>query len=248
VSEIDPMFPSVEAVRMDVRFGMKSRVEEFKWKTPSSMTLPPVVAVATSAKEYMIVKILGCVVKCATRGSALREIVTWSIPFDKDREKEEKHHTALLRWCPESDTIAVAIDCIVWILSTTLTTTIRDCDDLKLCGHGGIVSDISWFPRSEKGDHLLLTTSLDRTAQIWHVETRTSLRNLRGHTGSLYFGAWLNETFVVTGSSDHSVRLWNVNESPYEVPPARTASKKTKEVGEDETGSKEEIESCDVSE
>ena len=40
MSEIDPMFPGVEAVRMDVRFGMKGKVKQFEWKTPSSCTLP----------------------------------------------------------------------------------------------------------------------------------------------------------------------------------------------------------------
>ena len=187
MSEIDPMFPGVEAVRMDVRFGMKGKVKQFEWKTPSSGTLPPTVAVATNTKECTIVKVLGSNVKCATRGCAMKEIASWTFPFEQE---EEKKRSVILRWCPESDTVAVSIDNVVRILSITSQ------NDLKLCGHEGFVTDISWLPRLEKNDHLLLTTSSDRTAQIWHVESRTPLRNLRGHTGSIYFGTLVFERLV----------------------------------------------------
>ena len=45
-------------------------------------------------------------------------------------------------------------------------------------------------------------------------------------------GTWLDEKSVVTGSSDHSVRLWNINNSPHEVPPRMKKKKEesTKEV------------------
>ena len=221
MSEIDPMFPSVEAVRMDVRFEAKCKVKQLEWKTPSSHTLPPTVALAICEKECVIVKILSSGVKCASRGSTMKKILSWSFPFE---QVDEKKRSVILRWCPNSDTIAVSIDSVIWILSISTTnistTTLNDQHDLKLCGHEASVSDISWFPRREKKDHLLLTTSLDRTAQIWHVESKTPLRNLRGHTGSIYFGVWLNESSVLTGSSDHSVRIWNINDSPYEVPPS----------------------------
>ena len=119
------MFPGVEAVRMDVRFGMKDKVKQFEWKTPSSCTLPPTVAVATNTKECMIVKILGSKVKCATRGSAMKEIVSWTFPFEQE---EEKKRSVILRWCPESDSIAVSIDNVVRILSIVSTSQ----NDVKL--------------------------------------------------------------------------------------------------------------------
>ena len=54
----------------------------------------------------------------------------------------------------------------------------------------------------------------------------TILRKLYSNTGT-----WLDEKSVVTGSSDHSVRIWNINDSPHEVPPrVKKKEESTKDV------------------
>ena len=138
----------------------------------------------------------------------MKEIVSWTFPFEQE---EEKKRSVILRWCPESDSIAVSIDNVVRILSIVSTSQ----NDVKLSGgHEGFVTDISWLPRLEKNDHLLLTTSSDRTAQIWHVESRTPLRNLRGPTGSSYVGTLVFERLVTRISM---VSQENLSKSKHDI-------------------------------
>jgi WD40 repeat protein len=57
---------------------------------------------------------------------------------------------------------------------------------------------------------LLLTTSDDKTARLWDVETGAPLRALLGHQKRIYAGTFSADgRRIATSSEDGTVRLWD---------------------------------------
>lgn len=271
VSEIDPLFPKVDAVRMDQRWEMTARVDCFQWHVAQlreSHHTCPLLAAATRSKDETCVHIsIRRGSSESVRGSRMNEMLKWVFPCSdygatnrvspsragRTSPPESRARCRSIKWRPsvnEADQrcVAIAIERIVWILhisvcddascveSRTWRTTSHH--DRTLTGHSDVVLDMSWRQlRRDDGQNewLLLTTSSDRTAQIWNTASCTPLRNLRGHTGSVLCGRWLRtspidedhedrDPVVITGSADHSVRVWNIHEQPYTAPPTRRRS------------------------
>ena len=65
---------------------------------------------------------------------------------------------------------------------------------------------------------MLLVTSEDSTASIWNVPSDTTWPStphvtLKGHTGHVNGGAFLgDESHVITGSDDKSLRIWRISD------------------------------------
>ena len=54
------------------------------------------------------------------------------------------------------------------------------------------------------------TTSFDKTARLWDVETKTSKAVLAGHTDLVWWPAFSPDgRHLVTTSSDQTARLWD---------------------------------------
>ena len=67
---------------------------------------------------------------------------------------------------------------------------------------------------------MLLVTGVDTTASIWNVPTGTTWSStphvtLKGHTDGVFGGAFLaigDESHVITGSFDKSLRIWRTSD------------------------------------
>ena len=61
-----------------------------------------------------------------------------------------------------------------------------------------------------EGD-LLFTAGKDAVVNLWYVETGERVGNYEGHTGAVYaLDATRDSRFLLTGSADNTVRLWEV--------------------------------------
>ncbi|HUQ54481.1 WD40 repeat domain-containing protein, partial [Lentzea sp.] len=110
-----------------------------------------------------------------------------------------------LAWQPRCDLLAVGCaDSTILLLRMTHELTVAG----ELRGHSDSINAIAWSPT---GDHLL-TTSEDHTARVWDPWTGDQLTVLIGHTGPVNAALWSSEVEVVTGSTDHTVRHWNVSD------------------------------------
>ena len=74
----------------------------------------------------------------------------------------------------------MSIDNVVRILSITSQ------NDLKLCGHEGFVTDISWFPRLEKNDHLLDCIIRSNSSDMARRIKNASSKSTRTHGFDLF--------------------------------------------------------------
>ena len=78
-----------------------------------------------------------------------------------------------------------------------------------LLGHQDFVDSVSFSPDSRR----LLTTSSDKTARIWDVQTGSAIATLGGHAD--FLGASIyspNGSVVATGGRERRVRLWNATD------------------------------------
>jgi len=89
----------------------------------------------------------------------------------------------------------------VWIWETA-TKTVR----MKLRGHEGFITDLSFSPDSRK----LVTTSKDRSTRLWDVASgREELR--LGHNESAWQAIWCQDgERLLTRSGDFDITLWDV--------------------------------------
>ncbi|KAJ8904267.1 hypothetical protein NDN08_000791 [Rhodosorus marinus] len=88
----------------------------------------------------------------------------------------------------------------------------------RIGGHSLGVHSVAW---NRHDSELLLSASADMTVQIWriHGQVATPIANLRGHTGQIQVSRWFSQEQVLTGSSDHTLRLWECTRQSAKVPP-----------------------------
>jgi WD40 repeat protein len=60
----------------------------------------------------------------------------------------------------------------------------------------------------------LVTASIDQTARLWNIATGEFLRELKGHADGVTSVAFSADGRVVTGSSDRTLRIWDVAGEP----------------------------------
>eukprot|EP00189_Rhodosorus_marinus_P001819 CAMPEP_0113959874 /NCGR_PEP_ID=MMETSP0011_2-20120614/4393_1 /TAXON_ID=101924 /ORGANISM="Rhodosorus marinus" /LENGTH=664 /DNA_ID=CAMNT_0000971247 /DNA_START=160 /DNA_END=2151 /DNA_ORIENTATION=+ /assembly_acc=CAM_ASM_000156 len=77
----------------------------------------------------------------------------------------------------------------------------------RIGGHTLGVRSVAW---NRHDTELLLSVSADMTVQVWriHDHAATPIANLRGHTGQIQVSTWFSQEQVLTGSSDHTLRVW----------------------------------------
>ena len=82
----------------------------------------------------------------------------------------------------------------------------------KLVGHGGPVYSLSFDPTAGSAamPRYLLSSSADKTARLWSLETMTNMTAHKGHQGPIWDVQWSPlGTYFVTGSRDKTARLWS---------------------------------------
>ena len=82
----------------------------------------------------------------------------------------------------------------------------------RLCtvAHKDAVRDVAFHRGGKAGDTLFVTSSADKTAQIWNAQTRRPVVELSGHEGEVFSARFTPYgPGVVTISWDNTARLWN---------------------------------------
>ncbi len=74
-----------------------------------------------------------------------------------------------------------------------------------LRGHADLVLDVAFSPDGGA----LASASYDKTIRIWELATKRH-RVLRGHTAPVGWVRWRGHERLVTGSTDGTIRIWNV--------------------------------------
>jgi WD40 repeat protein len=80
----------------------------------------------------------------------------------------------------------------------------------ELKGHDAEISGVAFSADGAS----LVTTSSDQTARLWNVATGELLRELKGHADTVTSVAFSADGRVVTGSADHTLRVWDVAGEP----------------------------------
>jgi WD40 repeat protein/serine/threonine protein kinase len=75
-----------------------------------------------------------------------------------------------------------------------------------LAGHTGPVHTLSFSPTGDE----LLTAGDDHSARLWRVADGTQIATFVGHDNAVFHAQFLDETRIVTGSDDGTVRLWHL--------------------------------------
>jgi len=84
---------------------------------------------------------------------------------------------------------------------------------IALTGHQGVVSGCEWL-----NDELCVTSSWDRTANLYNVETGSNLQTLAGHDRELtHVACHPTQRLVATCSMDSTFRLWDFRETIHSV-------------------------------
>ena len=61
-------------------------------------------------------------------------------------------------------------------------------------------------------DGKIITTSWDRTAQVWDKDLKKIIHTLRGHTSYIYSACFSpDQKMILTASADSTIRLWDIN-------------------------------------
>ncbi|ELP88384.1 protein tipD, putative [Entamoeba invadens IP1] len=75
---------------------------------------------------------------------------------------------------------------------------------------GGVLQSFTDLAFSPMGD-MLLATSNDGTAKIWFLASSRLRHSLTGHNGKVTCGDFYDTDKVMTGSSDRTLKTWDVN-------------------------------------
>lgn len=76
-----------------------------------------------------------------------------------------------------------------------------------LKGHANVISDLSFSADGKK----LISASFDKTARIWDLASKSTLKALKGHTDVIYAATFSPDSKkAITGSNDDTLKLWNV--------------------------------------
>lgn len=79
-----------------------------------------------------------------------------------------------------------------------------------LAGHTNPLTDISFSPDGE----MVATASSDRTARVWKASTGAGLSILAGHSEAVTGARFPNDSDVITGSRDGTLRRWYIVSAP----------------------------------
>ena len=107
-----------------------------------------------------------------------------------------------------------SVDCNIVDYASVKVTSLR-----TLAGHEQAVTSIAWSPHNI---NLLLSASMDGTAQIWDLsEEKPESANFRGHVGRIQAAAWCpaDDSLIATGGTDQSVYIWNYRQQTFTTPP-----------------------------
>ena len=97
-------------------------------------------------------------------------------------------------------------------------------------GHASRITSLRLAP----GEELALTTSLDRTARLWDVETLQEVARFSGHAAAVLDGAIRPDgRWLATGDKDGVVRIWPVDplELAQRVKPSELTESERRELG-----------------
>lgn len=78
-------------------------------------------------------------------------------------------------------------------------------------GHTSVVVSADWiYQTNNESPTQIITSSWDRTAILWDIETKTAIQTLTGHDNELtHCCAHTSNKLVVTSSRDSTFRLWD---------------------------------------
>ena len=109
----------------------------------------------------------------------------------------------------------------VWWLDDSGLSLTSEGAAVTLTGHTSSVNSVAFHPI----EFILATGSSDRTVKLWQINTErerawkyvaTCIATLEGHTGIVNSVAFHpTKPFLATGSSDETVKLWQLSSEPF---------------------------------
>ncbi|ETV91496.1 hypothetical protein, variant [Aphanomyces invadans] len=118
-----------------------------------------------------------------------------------------------LAWCVQSSLLATAstdASICVYALQGGAVSPMQH----RLTGHGGGITCLDW---SASGA-FLASASLDGTVQVWKVG-HTDGFNFREHCGRVLAVTWVDDTKLVSGGEDQTIRKWAFADQVHSMPP-----------------------------